>query len=134
MSRAVLPTMIGAGGRRDREPVVDHRRGRPAGPPAYSASKGAVAILTKQMAVDFGRHGVRVNAIAPSFVITSINRAMFDRMRAEGAPWEQLLDRHLIRRLGEPRTSRTRRSSSRPTRRAGSPGSSLPVDGGYTAH
>jgi NAD(P)-dependent dehydrogenase (short-subunit alcohol dehydrogenase family) len=102
--------------------------------PAYSASKGAVAILTKQMAVDFGRHGVRVNAIAPSFVITSINRAMFDRMRAEGAPWEQLLDRHLIRRLGEPRDVADAALFLASDEARWITGVVLPVDGGYTAH
>ena len=32
----------------------------------YSASKGAVVILTKNMAIDYGRRGVRVNAVCPA--------------------------------------------------------------------
>ena len=84
------------------------------------------------MAVDFGRHGVRVNAIAPSFVITSINRAMFDRMRAEGTPWEQLLDRHLIRRLGEPRDVADAALFLASDEARWITGVVLPVDGGYT--
>ena len=102
--------------------------------PAYSASKGAVAILTKQMAVDFGRHGIRVNALSPSFVITSINRAMFDRMRAEGAPWERLLDQHLLRRLGEPRDVADAALFLASDEARWITGVVLPVDGGYTAH
>jgi NAD(P)-dependent dehydrogenase (short-subunit alcohol dehydrogenase family) len=134
MSRAVLPTMIAAGG----GAIVNLSSitgvvGLPVRP-AYSASKGAVAILTKQLAVDFGRHGVRVNAIAPSFVITSINRAMFDRMRAEGAPWEQMLDRHLIRRLGEPRDVADAALFLASDEARWITGVVLPVDGGYTAH
>jgi NAD(P)-dependent dehydrogenase (short-subunit alcohol dehydrogenase family) len=102
--------------------------------PAYSASKGAVAILTKQMAVDFGRHGIRVNALSPSFVITSINRAMFERMRAEGAPWERLLDQHLLRRLGEPDDVAAAALFLASDEARWITGVTLPVDGGYTAH
>jgi NAD(P)-dependent dehydrogenase (short-subunit alcohol dehydrogenase family) len=102
--------------------------------PAYSASKGAVAILTKQMAVDFGRLGVRVNALSPSFVITSINRAMFERMRAEGAPWERLLDQHLLRRLGEPGDIAAAALFLASDEARWITGVVLPVDGGYTAH
>ena len=36
----------------------------------YSASKGAVVILTKNMAIDYGRRGVRVNAVCPGFIDT----------------------------------------------------------------
>ena len=35
---------------------------------AYAASKGGVTALTRQLAVDYGPHGVRVNAVAPGFV------------------------------------------------------------------
>lgn len=39
---------------------------------AYSTSKAALCALTREMAFDFGRHGVRVNAIAPGEIETSI--------------------------------------------------------------
>ena len=39
---------------------------------AYATSKAALASLTREMASDFGRHGVRVNAIAPGEIDTSI--------------------------------------------------------------
>ena len=134
MSRAVLPAMIAQGG----GAIVNLSSitgvvGLPVRP-AYSASKGAVAILTKQLAVDFGRHGVRVNALAPSFVITSINRAMFERMQAEGAPWERLLDQHLLRRLGEPRDVANAALFLASDEARWITGVTLPVDGGYTAH
>jgi NAD(P)-dependent dehydrogenase (short-subunit alcohol dehydrogenase family) len=134
MSRAVVPTMIGQGaGAIVNLSSITGVVGLPIRP-AYSASKGAVAILTKQMAVDFGRHGIRVNALSPSFVITSINRAMFDRMRAEGAPWERLLDQHLLRRLGDPRDVADAALFLASDEARWITGVVLPVDGGYTAH
>lgn len=51
---------------------------------AYHASKGAVVNLTRALAVEWGRHGVRVNAIAPTFVETPLT--------------ERLLTDHEIRR------------------------------------
>lgn len=40
---------------------------------AYCASKGGVRMLTKAMALELGRHGIRVNAVAPGFIRTAMN-------------------------------------------------------------
>jgi len=45
---------------------------------AYGASKAAVAALTKSLAVEWGRHGVNVNAIAPGVFRTDLNQALLD--------------------------------------------------------
>ena len=45
-----------------------------AGNAAYSSSKAAVEHLTRCLALDWARHGVRVNAIAPGYFETDINR------------------------------------------------------------
>ena len=45
--------------------------------PAYAASKAAVLHLTKAMALELARHRIRVNALAPGYVETSINRDFF---------------------------------------------------------
>jgi NAD(P)-dependent dehydrogenase (short-subunit alcohol dehydrogenase family) len=45
---------------------------------AYSASKAAVASLTKSLAVEWSRHGVMVNAIAPGVFRTALNQNLLD--------------------------------------------------------
>lgn len=42
--------------------------------PAYCASKGAIINLTRQMAVDYGHDGIRVNAICPGYIDTGLGR------------------------------------------------------------
>ena len=42
----------------------------------YTASKGAVGQLTKVLAVEWAQHGIRVNAIAPGYIATDLNRAL----------------------------------------------------------
>ncbi len=59
---------------------------------AYGTSKAALAALTREMAADFGPHGVRVNAIAPGEIYTSI--------LSPGT--EDLITEIPLRRLGRP--------------------------------
>ena len=44
------------------------------GAPAYCASKGAIINLTRQLAVDYGPDGIRVNAICPGYIDTQLGR------------------------------------------------------------
>lgn len=59
---------------------------------AYATSKAALASLTREMAADFGPHGIRVNAIAPGEIDTSI--------LSPGT--EKLVEEIPLRRLGRP--------------------------------
>jgi NAD(P)-dependent dehydrogenase (short-subunit alcohol dehydrogenase family) len=45
---------------------------------AYSASKAAIASLTKSLAIEWAKHGICVNAIAPGVVRTELNAALLD--------------------------------------------------------
>ncbi|MGQ9631786.1 MAG: SDR family NAD(P)-dependent oxidoreductase [bacterium] len=45
---------------------------------AYCASKGGVAQLTKELALEWAPYNITVNAIAPSFFVTPMNKALFD--------------------------------------------------------
>ena len=56
--------------------------------PAYAASKGAVAQLTKALCNEWSSHGVNVNAIAPGYMATEMNAALLadpDRLAALSA-------------------------------------------------
>lgn len=67
------------------------------GAAAYSASKGALRLLTQSLAGDFGRDGVRVNALAPGVIETPMTEATRrDTHRLEG-----FLARIPLRRLGQ---------------------------------
>lgn len=50
---------------------------------AYSVSKAAVSQMTKAMAVEFARHNIRVNAIAPGYVVTEINQQALQSRQGE---------------------------------------------------
>ncbi len=65
---------------------------------AYTASKGAIVALTRNMAMDYAARGIRVNCVCPGFVRTPfIQPILDDRDRAE-----RLARLHPLGRLGEP--------------------------------
>lgn len=68
------------------------------GHPAYGASKAAVARLTTYTAAEFGKRGVRCNAIAPGLIVT----ARTEQTYAAGPMRDLMLRHHLTPRLGRP--------------------------------
>jgi NAD(P)-dependent dehydrogenase (short-subunit alcohol dehydrogenase family) len=64
---------------------------------AYAASKAGVASLTKTLAVEWAKHGVCVNAIAPGVFRTDLNKALLDGT----ARGEEFLVRTPMRRFGK---------------------------------
>lgn len=54
---------------------VQSELGRPGIAP-YAATKGAVKMLTKGMAIDLGKHGIQVNGLGPGYFKTELNQAL----------------------------------------------------------
>jgi len=75
---------------------VQSELGRPGIAP-YTASKGAVKMLTKGMAIDWGPHGLQVNGIGPGYFKTELNQALVDN--PEFSAW--LIGRTPSRRWGD---------------------------------
>jgi len=65
---------------------------------AYSASKGGVVALTRALALEWARHGVTVNAIAPGYFDTAMSRQGLD----DPAVRERILKLIPMRRVGDP--------------------------------
>ena len=65
--------------------------------PSYAASKAALIQLTKAMALELARYKIRVNALAPGYVATSMNREFFGTEAGQA-----LIKRIPQRRLGNP--------------------------------
>jgi 2-deoxy-D-gluconate 3-dehydrogenase len=66
--------------------------------PAYAASKGGVAQLTKALANEWAKHGINVNAIAPGYMKTDNTAAL----QADETRNRQILERIPAGRWGEP--------------------------------
>lgn len=96
---------------------------------AYNAVKGAVSNLTRSMAVDHARDGVRINAVCPSFTRTGLTAA------AEKDPKvvKAFLDRIPMGRLGEPEDVAKVVLFLASDYAAFVTGVNLPVDGGVNA-
>jgi NAD(P)-dependent dehydrogenase (short-subunit alcohol dehydrogenase family) len=95
----------------------------------YTAAKGGVAALTRSLAAGYGRHGIRVNAIAPGITLTPRVRARFDSDPAV----RPLAERHLLG-VAEPEdvAHMAVYLASDDSRRV--TGQVLPVDSGVTIH
>lgn len=63
---------------------------------AYATSKGAIVTLTKNLALDYARWGVRVNCICPGFTDTPLLTAL----KRDAARWQRLVETHPLGRLG----------------------------------
>ena len=69
---------------------------------AYCASKGAVHALTRQMALDYARAGVRVNCVAPGFIETEQVRVYVDSHEDPAAAEQAVVAAHPLGRMGRP--------------------------------
>lgn len=72
---------------------------RPQAQSFYNASKAGVHLLTKSLAVEWAQRGVRVNAVAPTYIATPLVQAVLDREPEMAAQWRDMTP---TGRLGEP--------------------------------
>lgn len=97
---------------------------------AYAASKGAIAQLTKVLALEAGEHNIRVNAVAPGVVETNILSGMVADSRATLASFGHL---HALGRVAQPEEIAEAIIWLASPKASFVTGAMLMADGGFTA-
>jgi len=100
---------------------------------AYAASKGAVVLLTKSMALDHGHENIRVNAICPSFVETELTARVIGQASNPDEARRERTAAHPIGRLGKAEDVAGLAVYLASDESSWVTGTVLPVDGGYLA-
>jgi NAD(P)-dependent dehydrogenase (short-subunit alcohol dehydrogenase family) len=98
---------------------------------SYNASKGAVVLLTKNLAIDYGRAGIRVNCICPGFIETPLLDSVMDLGLSQVR--DQYRDAHKLGRFGRPEEIAGAAFFLASEDASFVTGHALVVDGGFTA-
>jgi len=101
--------------------------------PVYCASKGAVVLLAKALALDYATRGIRVNALCPGIIDTPMLRRFADAMPDPAAAWTEYRAAQPMRRLGTPEECAAAALWLVSPEAGFVTGVALPVDGGFTA-
>ena len=130
--RATLPEIRRAGGGSVVNIASVHALATVPGVPAYAASKGGVLALSKQLALDYARDFIRVNALIVGSVDTRMTRTVLD---AAGGPEKLGLSfkRNVIARIAKPEEIAASIAFLLSDDASFVTGSGLVVDGGMTA-
>ena len=135
MARAAGAQMIeqGRGGKVVLMSSARAKLGHPAGYSAYCASKAAVDGITRALGCEWGRHGITVNAIAPTVFRSALTAWMFEDDERGKAVRAGFLARVPLGRLGEPEDLAGPLLFLASAASNFYTGHTLDADGGYTA-
>ena len=134
MSRAVLPSMRRAGG----GAIVNV--GSVLGlvglkeRAAYCASKGAVTLLTKAMALDHAHENIRVNCVCPAIVETELVKGLFSETEEGRKTREARIATLPLGRIGQPNDVAETAAFLASDESSWITGTAIPIDGGLTAY
>lgn len=95
----------------------------------YCATKHAVEGMTKAMAIEWGKHGIRINTICPTFILTELTKQTFD----DPAKRAWIEDKIKLGRIGEVEDIMGAAVFLASDASAMITGTSLLIDGGWTA-
>ncbi len=133
LSRQVLPVMLrGGGGAVVNVGSISGLLGWPLYA-AYAASKGGVIQLTRQMAVDYARHNIRVNCVCPGTTWTPLIERLLAQEKDPEAAKAVIAARHPLGRFAKPEEIAEAILFLASEEASFVTGAVLPVDGGYTA-
>jgi NAD(P)-dependent dehydrogenase (short-subunit alcohol dehydrogenase family) len=102
--------------------------------PAYSASKGAIISLTRQLAVDYAKHNIRVNCICPGPTLTPRLKRDMDSGALAPEVVERMIRDVLVGRLARPEEVAAAVLFLASEEASFITGTALAVDGGQMAH
>lgn len=98
---------------------------------AYNASKGGVVLLTRNMAIDYGVHGIRVNCLCPGYIETPMTSMLKEQGLEEVR--RRFIAMHMLQRPGQPEEVAAAALFLVSDDASFVTGHALVVDGGFTA-
>jgi NAD(P)-dependent dehydrogenase (short-subunit alcohol dehydrogenase family) len=132
-AKHVLPHMLDAGGGAIVNVSSIHALVTRDGFFPYAAAKAGLVGLTRSLALDYGRRGVRVNCVCPGFTRTRLVQESLDLSADRAAAERRMLDGVALGRMADPAEIADVIAFLGSPRAAYVTGASLMVDGGLTA-
>ena len=98
--------------------------------PTYNASKAGVLQLARNLAAEWGSHGIRVNTISPGYIVTAMVEGLFERSPERRTDWPE---QNMLGRLSEPQEYRGAAVFLLSDASSFMTGADLRIDGGHCA-
>ncbi|KAK4191781.1 hypothetical protein QBC35DRAFT_277437 [Podospora australis] len=98
--------------------------------PAYNASKAAVLQLARNLAAEWGEHGIRVNSLSPGYIVTAMTDGLFEAFPERRTAWP---DANMLKRLSYPEEYRGAAVFLLSDASSFMTGADLRIDGGHCA-